>query len=174
MHKINKESANERRVMNENTVQIAVALVLVNLVAWGGYVALDDEPEIIYKYREAVADSANVTVSFDFGDLSNESATFFVSTFNNTNVTSVSYNNVVVKNDTSAYAATILASQTGGFSVDVTWYSFGPYIHTIDGVSDDGYYWGLYHNGEYSMIGAGDLQLQDGDVVLWKLEVANW
>ena len=66
------------------------------------------------------------------------------------------------------------ASQTGGFSIDVTWYSFGPYIHTIDGVSDSGYYWGLYHNGEYSMIGAGDLQLQDGDVVLWKLEVANW
>ena len=62
----------------------------------------------------------------------------------------------------------------GGFSVDVTWYSFGPYIHTIDSVSDDSYYWGLYHNGEYSMIGAGDLQLQDGDVVHWKLDVANW
>ena len=59
--------------MNENTVQIAVALVLINLVAWGGYVALEDEPEIIYKYREPIADSANVTVSFDFGDLSNAS-----------------------------------------------------------------------------------------------------
>ena len=73
--------------MNENTVQIAVALVLVNLVAWGGFVALEDEPEIIYKYREPIADSANVTVSFDFGDLSNESVTFFASIFNNTNIT---------------------------------------------------------------------------------------
>jgi len=160
--------------MNENVVQIAAALVIVNLVAWGGFIALDDEPEIIYKYREPITDSANVTVSFDFGELSNKSVTFFVSTFNNTDITSVSYDNVVVENDTSAYAATILASQMGGFSVDVTWYSFGPYIHTIDSVSDNSYYWGLYHNGEYSMTGAGDLQLQDGDIVLWKVEVANW
>tara|TARA_B100000959_G_C14790389_1_gene545333 strand:+ start:310 stop:792 length:483 start_codon:yes stop_codon:yes gene_type:complete len=160
--------------MNENTVQIAVALILVNLVAWGGFVVLEDEPEIIYKYREPLSNSANVTVSFDFGELSNESVTFFTSVFNNTNITSISYDNVIVTNDTSAYAATILASQIGGFSVDVTWYSFGPYIHTIDSVSNDSHYWGLYHNGEYSMIGASDLQLQDGDVILWKLDVANW
>ena len=86
----------------------------------------------------------------------------------------MTFENVFVKNDTSAYAATILASQTGGFSVDVTWYSFGPFIHTIDGVSDGGYSWVLYHNGEYSMVGAGDLQLQDDDVVLWKVEEATW
>ena len=41
--------------MNENTMQIVAALVLVNLVAWGGYVALDDDPEIVYKYREPVS-----------------------------------------------------------------------------------------------------------------------
>ena len=46
--------------MNENTMQIVAALVLVNLVAWGGYVALDDDPEIVYKYREPIAESANV------------------------------------------------------------------------------------------------------------------
>lgn len=160
--------------MNENTMQIVAALVLVNLVAWGGYVALDDDPEIVYKYREPIAESANVTVTIDFGNLSSNSTTFFESTFNNTDVTSVTFENVFVKNDTSAYAATILASQTGGFSIDVTWYSFGPYIHTIDGVSDSGYYWGLYHNGEYSMVGAGDLQLQDDDIVLWKVEEATW
>ena len=160
--------------MNENTMQITVALVLVNLVAWGGFVALEDEPEIIYKYREPISDNANVTVSFDFGELSNKSATFFVSIFNNTDITSVSYEGIIVKNDTSAYAATILASQIGGFSLEVTWYSFGPYIHTIDSVSDDSYYWGLYHNGEYSITGASDLQLQDGDVVLWKIDAANW
>jgi hypothetical protein len=160
--------------MNENTVQIAVALVLVNLVAWGGYVALEDEPEIIYKYREPIAESANVTVIIDFGNLSDKSATFFVSTFNNTNQTSVSFENITVKNDTSAYAATILASQVGGFSVDVTWHSFGPFIHTIDAVSDDEYYWALYHNGEYAPVGASDLQLQDDDIILWKVDVANW
>ena len=160
--------------MNENTVQIAVALVLVNLVAWGGYVALEDEPEIIYKYREPIAESANVTVIIDFGNLSDKSATFFISTFNNTNQTSVSFENITVKNDTSAYAATILASQVGGFSVDVTWYSFGPFIHTIDTVSNDEYYWALYHNGEYAPVCASDLQLQDDDILLWKIDVANW
>ena len=160
--------------MNENTVQIAVALVLVNLVAWGGYVALEDEPEIIYKYREPIAESANVTVIIDFGNLSDKSATFFISTFNNTNQTSVSFENITVKNDTSAYAATILASQVGGFSVDVTWYSFGSFIHTIDTVSNDEYYWALYHNGEYAPVGASDLQLQDDDIILWKIDVANW
>ena len=160
--------------MNENTVQIIAALVVVNLVAWGGFVALEKDPEIIYKYRDSISESANVTVTFDFGELSNESATFFTNTFNNTTITSVSYDNVLVKNDTSAYAATIVAAQMGGFSVDVTWHSFGPYIHTIDNVSDNSYYWGLYYNDEYSMIGAGDLQLQDGDVVLWKVDAANW
>lgn len=160
--------------MNENTVQIAVALVLVNLVAWGGFVALEDEPEIIYKYREPIAESANVTVIIDFGNLSYKSVTFFATTFNNTNQTSVSFENITVKNDTSAYAATILASQVGGFSVDVTWYSFGPFIHTIDTVSDDGYYWTLYHNGDYAPVGASDLQLQNDDIILWKVDVANW
>ena len=160
--------------MNENTMQIVAALVFVNLIAWGGYIALEEEPEIVYKYREPVTDTANVTVIIDFGNFSANSTAFFESTFNNTNLTSVTFKNVFVKNDTSAYAATILASQMGGFSVDVTWYSFGPYIHTIDGVSDSGHYWGLYHNEEYAMIGAGDLQLQDDDVILWKFETATW
>ena len=160
--------------MNENIMQIAVALVIVNMLAWGAYSTLQDEPEIIYKYREPIAESANVTVIIDFGNLSDKSATFFVSTFNNTNQTSVSFENITVKNDTSAYAATILASQVGGFSVDVTWYSFGPFIHTIDTVSNDEYYWALYHNGEYAPVGASDLQLQDDDIILWKIDVANW
>ena len=160
--------------MNENIMQIAVALVIVNMLAWGAYSTLQDEPEIIYKYREPIAESANVTVIIDFGNLSDKSATFFVSTFNNTNQTSVSFENITVKNDTSAYAATILTSQAGGFSVDVTWYSFGPFIHTIDTVSNDEYYWALYHNGEYAPVGASDLQLQDDDIILWKIDVANW
>ena len=155
-------------------MQIAVALVIVNMLAWGAYSTLQDEPEIIYKYREPIAESANVTVIIDFGNLSDKSATFFVSTFNNTNQTSVSFENITVKNDTSAYAATILTSQAGGFSVDVTWYSFGPFIHTIDTVSDDGYYWALYYNGEYAPVGANDLQLQDDDIILWIIEAASW
>ena len=103
--------------MNENTMQIIAALVVVNLVAWGGFVALEKDPEIIYKYRDSISESANVTVIFDFGELSNESVTFFTNTFNNTTITSVSYDNVLVKNDTSAYAATIVAAQMGGFSL---------------------------------------------------------
>jgi hypothetical protein len=153
--------------MREDTVQIIVALVLVNMVAWGGYVILEKEPETVYKYRNPIANSANVTVTIDFTNYSANATTF-------ANMTIVSFENIVVKNDTSAYAATITASRANNFSIEVTWYSFGPYLHTIDGVSNDNYYWGLYHNGNYSMVGAGDLQLQDDDVILWKYEAPNW
>lgn len=160
--------------MNENTMQIAIALALVNLLAWGAYSTLQNEPEIIYKYKNTVSSNANVTVTIEFGNFSANSTTFFESNFNNTNQTSITFENIFVENDTSAYAATIVASQIGGFSVEVTWHSFGPYIHTIDSVSDSTHYWGLYHNGKYAMVGAGDLQLQDNDNLLWIFETANW
>ena len=152
-----------RCVTNEQ-LQALVAILLLNVIAWGGYVVLQDEPEAIYRYRETPAATANVTVSLDFGDAGLNATTF-------ANETLVSFAGIVVTNDTSAYAATVAAARTQGFEVNVTWYSFGPYVHTIDGVAgDSGHYWALYHNSEYAIAGANDLQLQDGDVVLWKYE----
>ena len=56
--------------MNENTMQIIVALVLVNLVAWGGYNYMQEEStkeyidRIIYKQPDV--EIANVTVIINY------------------------------------------------------------------------------------------------------------
>ena len=34
--------------MNEDTIQILVGLVIVNIVAWGGFVAMQDDTTIEY------------------------------------------------------------------------------------------------------------------------------
>ena len=150
--------------MPSEQLQALVAILLLNTIAWGGYVTLQNEPETVYRYREPLAESVNVTVSLDFGEAGANATTF-------TNATTVSFTGIIVVNDTSAYAATIAAARVQSFAVGVTWYSFGPYVHTIDGVaSDSDHYWVLYYNGAYSLAGAGDLQLQDSDVVLWKFE----
>ena len=150
--------------MSSEQLQALVAILLLNAIAWGGYVTLQNEPETVYRFHAPLAESANVTVSLDFGEAGANATTF-------TNATTVSFAGIIVANDTSAYAATIAAARAQDFAVGVTWYSFGPYVHTIDGVaSDSGHYWVLYCNGAYSLAGAGDLQLQDGDVVLWKFE----
>jgi|TARA_B100000315_G_C14563239_1_gene581604 hypothetical protein len=147
--------------MSSETLQTLGIILLLNAVAWGGYVALQDD-------RETPAASANVTVSLDFGDAGANATTF-------ANATTVSFAGIVVTNDTSAYAATIAAARANGFAVGVTMYSFGPYVHTLDGVAgDSGHYWELNHNGAYSMVGAGDLQLHDGDTIAWKYVVADW
>ena len=59
--------------MNENAVQIGVALVIVNLVAWGGFTMLqdDDTNEVIKYITETVYEQeelaiANVTVNLDY------------------------------------------------------------------------------------------------------------
>ena len=85
--------------MNENTMQIIAALVIVNLIAWGGFVALQDEETKEYIetviYQQPDIDIANVTVVIDYnGEEINATA--------NTNMTIVSYN-VTVIDDTSAF-----------------------------------------------------------------------
>ena len=55
--------------MNENMMQIIAALVIVNLIAWGGFVALQDEETKEYIetviYQQPDVDIANVTVVID-------------------------------------------------------------------------------------------------------------
>ncbi len=59
--------------------------------------------------------------------------------------------------------------------------SFGPYITLIGGIdpcdafvctSSSGAYWSLYHNGELSMVGIGDIVLFEDSVIVW--QVATW
>ena len=149
--------------MNEDTMQIVVGLVIVNLVAWGGFVAMQDDVtnEYIEKiiYQQPDVEIANVTVTINYnGAEANATA--------NTNITTVNYN-VTVIDDTSAFNATLEASK-GNFQVTFSWHpSFGVFINEIDGISGGCAYWELLHNGESSSLGASSLKLQENDSITW-------
>ena len=150
--------------MNENTMQIIAALVLVNLVAWGGYTALQDDAtkEYIEKivYQQPEVEIANVTVTLNYNGAE-------VNATANTNMTVVSYN-VTVIDDTSAFNATLEASK-GNFQVTFSWHpTFGVFIDEIDGIPGTCAYWELLHNDEVSMLGASSLILQENDSITWK------
>ena len=149
--------------MNEDTIQIVVGLVIVNLVAWGGFVAMQDDTtnEYIEKiiYQQPDVEIANVTVTINYNGAE-------VNATANTNMTVVSYN-VTVIDDTSAFNATLEASK-GNFQVTFSWHpTFGVYINEIDGIPGTCAYWELLHNGESSMLGASSLILQENDSITW-------
>ncbi len=149
--------------MNEDTMQIVVGLVIVNLVAWGGFVAMQDDTtkEYIEKivYQQPDVEIANVTVTLNYNGAE-------VNATANTNMTVVSYN-VTVIDDTSAFNATLEASK-GNFQVTFSWHpTFGVFIDEIDGIPGTCAYWELLHNGESSMLGASSLILQENDSITW-------
>ena len=150
--------------MIEDTMQIVVGLVIVNLVAWGGFVAMQDDTtkEYIEKivYQQPDVEIANVTVTLNYNGAE-------VNATANTNMTVVSYN-VTVIDDTSAFNATLEASK-GNFQVTFSWHpTFGVFIDEIDGIPGTCAYWELLHNGESSMLGASSLILQENDSITWK------
>jgi len=145
-------------------VQIGVALVIVNLVAWGGFTMLqdDDTKEYIDKiiYQQPEVSIANVTVNINYNGAE-------VNATANTNITTVNYT-VTVIDDTSAFNATLEAGK-GNFQVTFSWHpSFGVFIEEIDGIAGGCAYWQLLHNGESSMLGASSLILQENDSITWK------
>ena len=149
--------------MNENTMQIVVGLVVVNLVAWGGFIAMQDDTanEYIEKiiYQQPDVKIANVTVTINYNG-AEANATV------NTNITTVNYN-VTVIDDTSAFNATLEASK-GNFQVTFSWHpTFGVFIDEIDGIPGTCAYWELLHNDEASMLGASSLILQENDSITW-------
>ena len=149
--------------MNEDTIQIVIGLVIVNLVAWGGFVAMQDDTtnEYIEKIisQQPDVEIANVTVTINYNGAE-------VNATANTNITTVSYN-VTVIDDTSAFNATLEASK-GNFQVTFSWPpSFGVFINEIDGISGGCAYWELLHNGESSSLGASSLKLQENDSITW-------
>tara|TARA_B100000965_G_scaffold265358_1_gene224125 strand:+ start:176 stop:652 length:477 start_codon:yes stop_codon:yes gene_type:complete len=152
-------------MMNENVVQIGVALVIVNLVAWGGFTVLqdDDTKEYIDKiiYQQPDVDIANVTVTINYNGMEANATA-------NTNMTNVTYG-VTVIDDTSAFNATVEASK-GNFGLKFTWFSSfsGAFIDEIDGIPGSPCYWELIYNGNSSSLGASSLILQENDSITWK------
>lgn len=70
-----------------------------------------------------------------------------------------------------AWNIMIRAQQKYGFIMKYQEYSFGMFITQLGNIPSEGtYYWALYYNGQSSMVGATDLQLQADDIVSWKYE----
>ena len=148
--------------MNQNIMQITGALVIMNLLAWGAYTALQDEQEYIEKiiYQQPDVEIANVTVIINYNG-AEENATA------NTNITIVNYN-VTVIDDTSALNATLEASEDN-FQVTFSWHpTLGVFIDEIDGIAGNCAYWELLHNGEIANIGASSLILEENDTITCK------
>lgn len=70
-----------------------------------------------------------------------------------------------------AFTVLMRAASTKSFSVGYKTYSFGNMITEIAGKKAEGtYYWALYYNDEYSMAGAGELVVKEGDNIEWRYE----
>lgn len=74
------------------------------------------------------------------------------------------------ENDT-AWTIMQRASAKYHFAMTYKIYDFGIYIMTIGGkVVPQNYYWALYYNENYSMVGVRDLKVNPNDTVAWQLE----
>lgn len=81
-----------------------------------------------------------------------------------------SYNMEVGSADT-AFGILKEASIAHGFALEYQSYDFGIFVTAIGGVKPTGsQYWAFYYNGKYSMVGASDQQVYEGDSIYWKLE----
>jgi hypothetical protein len=71
----------------------------------------------------------------------------------------------------------IMKKASAKYHFDMTYkiYPFGIYVMMIgDKKSEGNYYWSLYYNGSYSMLGASDLKVQANDEISWKYETFSW
>lgn len=61
------------------------------------------------------------------------------------------------------------------FSMTYKIYDFGIFVMMIGEKKCEGnYYWSLYYNGGYSMVGVSDLKIQPNDLISWKYESFSW
>jgi hypothetical protein len=109
----------------------------------------------------------SVIVTLDFGDRGNETANLEERLTNG----SITFDPVMVSNNTSAYRVMEALQLRENFSIDVTYYvGMGAFIHTIDGVSgasDYSTYWGFYENGEMAAVGASSLMITANTNLSW-------
>jgi len=77
-----------------------------------------------------------------------------------------------VPEGTSVYEAMEVLASTTDFRFESQEYSgLGYFIRGIGGTrNSDGRYWTFYVNGSYSMVGASQYRLREGDSVEWKFE----
>ncbi|MBI4210324.1 MAG: DUF4430 domain-containing protein [Candidatus Diapherotrites archaeon] len=65
----------------------------------------------------------------------------------------------------------LAAMQEGDIAIETAQYSFGAYIKSIAGISqDEKHYIAIYVDGNYSQKGISDLRLGDGSLIEFRLE----
>lgn len=112
----------------------------------------------------------SVVVTLEFGDRSNETTSLSDRLENG----SLTFDPVLVAPGTSAYRVMESLQIRENFTMEVTFYTFGPYIDTIDGVAgDDATYWSLEQNGTAATVGAGDLLIEADTDLAWVLADAS-
>ena len=96
----------------------------------------------------------SVVLTLDFVDQGNQTTNLAGRLTNG----SITFDPILIAPNVSAYRVMEALQLRENFTIDVTYYvGMGAFIHTIDGVSgadDWSTYWGFYHDGELSQVGA--------------------
>ena len=111
----------------------------------------------------------SVVVTIDFADRGNETANLEDRLTNG----SITFEPIMVSNNTSAYRVMEALQLRENFSIDVTYYvGMGAFIHTVDGVAgaaDYSTWWGFTENGEMASVGASSLMISSNTTLGWIL-----
>ena len=87
------------------------------------------------------------------------------------NITGLGKYTVEIKAGDTAFDALKRAASQNGFPIGYKVYSFGMMVSKIGSNESQGtYYWALYYNGSYSMVGSSDLLIKDKDIIEWRYE----
>ncbi len=146
--------------MTKYPIALSFGILLIVTASFSGCVA---EPTPL---EENEIGEISVVVTIDFANRGNETANLEERLTNG----SITFEPVLISSGTTAYRVMEALQIRENFTMDVTFYTFGPYIHTIDGVAGDSdTYWSLEENGTASMVGAGDLEITADSNLAWVL-----
>ena len=151
--------------MRNRRYALPIGIILVFASALSGCVQ-DAEP---LPLTEDEIGEWSVVVTIDFADKGNETANLEDRLSNGT----ITFDPIMVSNNTSAYRVMEALQLRENFSIDVTYYvGMGAFIHTIDGVAgaaDYSTWWGFTENGEMAQVGASSLMITSNTTLGWIL-----
>jgi len=111
----------------------------------------------------------SVVLTLDFVDQGNQTTNLADRLTNG----SITFDPILIAPNVSAYRVMEALQLRENFNIDVTYYvGMGAFIHTIDGVSgadDWSTYWGFYHDGELSQVGASGYLISSDTNLSWVL-----
>ena len=111
----------------------------------------------------------SVVLTLDFVDQGNQTTNLAGRLTNG----SIIFDPILIAPNVSAYRVMEALQLRENFTIDVTYYvGMGAFIHTIDGVSgadDWSTYWGFYHDGELSQVGASGYLITSDTNLSWVL-----